>query len=119
MQKLSARHGGRLIADLHKAKGQPIRVLTHCNAGWLATVDWGTALAPIYDAHENGVPVHVLVIPKAAARNILDIHPKAPGHVQVIPKEHIRWEWDVPNAGEYFELVNKIAHAQRKHCPPR
>ncbi len=36
-------------------------MLTHCNAGWLATVDWGTALAPIYAAHERGVPVHVLV----------------------------------------------------------
>jgi methylthioribose-1-phosphate isomerase len=54
-------HGGRLIADLHEAKGRPITVLTHCNAGWLATVDWGTALAPIYDAHGHGVPVHVLV----------------------------------------------------------
>jgi histidine triad (HIT) family protein len=44
----------------------------------------------------------------------LDIHPKAPGHVQVIPKEHARWVWDVPQVGEYFEVVNKIAHAQRK-----
>jgi len=55
-------HGGRIIADLHRAKGNgPITVLTHCNAGWLATVDWGTALAPIYAAHAEGVPVHVLV----------------------------------------------------------
>ncbi len=44
----------------------------------------------------------------------LDIHPKSPGHVQVIPKEHYRWVWDVPNVGAYFEVVNKIAHAQRK-----
>jgi methylthioribose-1-phosphate isomerase len=36
-------------------------VLTHCNAGWLAAVDWGTALAPIYRAHEDGVPIHVWV----------------------------------------------------------
>jgi methylthioribose-1-phosphate isomerase len=36
-------------------------VLTHCNAGWLATVDWGTALAPIYMAHDQGIPVHVWV----------------------------------------------------------
>ena len=36
-------------------------MLTHCNAGWLATVDWGTALAPIYKAHDSGVPVHVWV----------------------------------------------------------
>jgi len=44
-------------------KGYPdqLNVLTHCNAGWLATVDWGTALSPIYKAHEKGVPVHVWV----------------------------------------------------------
>jgi methylthioribose-1-phosphate isomerase len=39
----------------------PLQVLTHCNAGWLATVDWGTALAPIYLAHDRGLPVHVWV----------------------------------------------------------
>ena len=38
---------------------EPVNVLTHCNAGWLATVDWGTALAPVYKAHEQGIPVHV------------------------------------------------------------
>src|SRR6202044_1200150 len=40
---------------------RPVNVLTHCNAGWLAAVDWGTALAPIYRAHDEGVPVHVWV----------------------------------------------------------
>ena len=54
-------HGGRLLTDLHREKGRPINVLTHCNAGWLAAVDWGTAIAPIYAAHEAGVPVHVFV----------------------------------------------------------
>jgi histidine triad (HIT) family protein len=44
----------------------------------------------------------------------LDIHPQSPGHVQVIPKEHHRWVWDVPNVGEYFEVVRKIAKAQQK-----
>ena len=39
----------------------PVNILTHCNAGWLATVDWGTATAPIYMAHDRGVPVHVFV----------------------------------------------------------
>ena len=39
----------------------PVQILTHCNAGWLATVDWGTALAPIYRAHDSGIPVHVWV----------------------------------------------------------
>lgn len=40
---------------------RPLQVLTHCNAGWLATVDWGTALAPIYKAHDAGIPIHVWV----------------------------------------------------------
>jgi methylthioribose-1-phosphate isomerase len=44
-----------------KAVGEPVNILTHCNAGWLATVDWGTALAPIYMAHDSGVRVHVWV----------------------------------------------------------
>src|SRR5512139_2277329 len=44
-----------------KKPGEPVNVLTHCNAGWLATVDWGTATAPIYLAHERGVAVHVWV----------------------------------------------------------
>ncbi|MDQ5948972.1 MAG: histidine triad family protein [Patescibacteria group bacterium] len=44
----------------------------------------------------------------------LDINPQSPGHVQVIPKEHFRWVWDVPNAGAYFEVVKKIALAQQK-----
>jgi len=44
----------------------------------------------------------------------LDIHPESPGHIQVIPKNHVRWVWDVANIGEYFELVKKIAIAQRK-----
>src|SRR5271154_7088011 len=44
-----------------KPPGEPVNVLTHCNAGWLATVDWGTATAPIYLAHDRGVPVHVFV----------------------------------------------------------
>jgi methylthioribose-1-phosphate isomerase len=44
-----------------KPKGDRINALTHCNAGWLATVDWGTALAPIYQAHNAGIPIHVWV----------------------------------------------------------
>jgi methylthioribose-1-phosphate isomerase len=41
------------------AATEPVHILTHCNAGWLATVDWGTALAPVYRAHRAGMPVHV------------------------------------------------------------
>ena len=56
------RHGLAVIRDLAARVGdRPIHVLTHCNAGWLATVDWGTAIAPIYHAHEAGLRVHVWV----------------------------------------------------------
>jgi methylthioribose-1-phosphate isomerase len=56
-------HGAALIATIaaKKPPAQPVQVLTHCNAGWLATVDFGTALAPIYVAHDRGVPLHVWV----------------------------------------------------------
>ena len=58
-----ARHGLALIevAGANKQPGGPINILTHCNAGWLATVDWGTATAPIYLAHDRGLKVHVWV----------------------------------------------------------
>jgi methylthioribose-1-phosphate isomerase len=54
-------HGAALIRAAHERSGRPVNVLTHCNAGWLATVDWGTALAPIYVAHDAGIPLHVWV----------------------------------------------------------
>jgi methylthioribose-1-phosphate isomerase len=56
-------HGAGLIraAAQRKGTGEPVQVLTHCNAGWLATVDWGTALAPVYAAFEQGIPLHVWV----------------------------------------------------------
>jgi methylthioribose-1-phosphate isomerase len=56
-------HGAKLIADIAQTKtnGTPVRILTHCNAGWLATVDRGTATAPIYEAHEQGIPIEVWV----------------------------------------------------------
>ena len=54
-------HGVKLLAELPRRGGDTLQVLTHCNAGWLAAVDWGTALAPIYAAHERGLPVHVWV----------------------------------------------------------
>ena len=56
-------HGLELIREIaaRKAPGEPVKVLTHCNAGWLATVDWGTATSPIYEAHDAGIPVHVWV----------------------------------------------------------
>jgi len=57
------RHGLKLIEQIAATKkpGEPVNVLTHCNAGWLATVDWGTATSPIYQAHDKGIPIHVWV----------------------------------------------------------
>lgn len=57
------RIGLKLIEDIaaNKKPGEKVNVLTHCNAGWLATVDWGTATAPIYMAHDKGIPLHVWV----------------------------------------------------------
>ncbi|TXH82724.1 MAG: S-methyl-5-thioribose-1-phosphate isomerase, partial [Rhizobium sp.] len=56
-------NGLKVIREIaaKKAPGEPVRILTHCNAGWLATVDYGTATAPIYMAVEAGIPVHVYV----------------------------------------------------------
>jgi methylthioribose-1-phosphate isomerase len=54
-------HGLEIIRELAKSPARRVNILTHCNAGWLACVDWGTALAPIYMAHDAGIPVHVWV----------------------------------------------------------
>ena len=54
-------HGLKLVRTLHEKLQRPINILTHCNAGWLATVDWGTALAVTFKAHDAGIPVHVWV----------------------------------------------------------
>jgi methylthioribose-1-phosphate isomerase len=55
------RHGLALIRAIHQRKGGAVNVMTHCNAGWLATVDWGTALAPVYAAFEAGIALDVWV----------------------------------------------------------
>jgi methylthioribose-1-phosphate isomerase len=55
------RHGMALIRGHADARKDRVNILTHCNAGWLATVDWGTALAPVYAAFDAGIPVHVWV----------------------------------------------------------
>ncbi|MEM6322866.1 MAG: S-methyl-5-thioribose-1-phosphate isomerase [Pseudomonadota bacterium] len=56
-------HGLKLIEEIaaKKPAGEPVRLLTHCNAGWVATVDWGTATSPMYHAHDAGIPLHVWV----------------------------------------------------------
>ncbi len=60
--KQIGKNGLKLIEDLSmEMKGRPLNVLTHCNAGWLATIDYGTATAPLYFAHDKGIPLHVWV----------------------------------------------------------
>ena len=56
-------HGLRLIEEIaaRKGPGEPVNVLTHCNAGWIACVDWGTATSPVYQAHDKGISMHVWV----------------------------------------------------------
>jgi methylthioribose-1-phosphate isomerase len=53
--------GLRIIEEIYQKKKETVNILTHCNAGWLACIDWGTATAPIYKAHLKGIPVHVWV----------------------------------------------------------
>jgi methylthioribose-1-phosphate isomerase len=53
--------GLKIIEEIYQEKQKPVNILTHCNAGWLACIDWGTATAPIYKAHRKGIPVHVWV----------------------------------------------------------
>ncbi|MGQ0486338.1 MAG: S-methyl-5-thioribose-1-phosphate isomerase [Hyphomicrobiales bacterium] len=61
INKSIGRHGLEIVKQVavRKKPGEPVNILTHCNAGWLATVDWGTATAPIYMAHDAGIAVHV------------------------------------------------------------
>ncbi len=60
--RMIGQHGLNLIEEITRAKdGKPVNILTHCNAGWLAFVDYGSALAPVYAAHDRGLPVHVWV----------------------------------------------------------
>ena len=60
--RMIGQHGLNLIEEVARAKnGKPVNILTHCNAGWLAFVDYGSALAPVYAAHDRGLPVHVWV----------------------------------------------------------
>ena len=54
-------NGLEIIEEIYKKKKNTVNILTHCNAGWLATINWGTATSPIYHAHKKGIPVHVWV----------------------------------------------------------
>jgi methylthioribose-1-phosphate isomerase len=61
MNRRIGENGLAVIREIAATKGGPVNILTHCNAGWPATVDWGTATSPIYHAAEAGIPVHVWV----------------------------------------------------------
>jgi methylthioribose-1-phosphate isomerase len=54
-------NGLKLIEEIYSKKNKTVNILTHCNAGWLATINWGTATSPIYHAYKKGIPVHVWV----------------------------------------------------------
>ena len=54
-------NGLKIIEEIYRKKKNTVNILTHCNAGWLATIDWGTATSPIYHAHQKGIKVHVWV----------------------------------------------------------
>ncbi len=54
-------NGLRIIEEIYNKKKSTVNILTHCNAGWLATINWGTATSPIYHAYKKGIPVHVWV----------------------------------------------------------
>ena len=54
-------NGFKIIEEIYNKKKDTVNILTHCNAGWLATINWGTATSPIYHAHKKGIPVHVWV----------------------------------------------------------
>ena len=55
------KNGLKIIEEIYQKKKKTINILTHCNAGWLATIDWGTATSPIYHAHKKGIPIHIWV----------------------------------------------------------
>ena len=54
-------NGLKIIEEIYNKKKDTVNILTHCNAGWLATINWGTATSPIYHAHQKGIPVHIWV----------------------------------------------------------
>jgi methylthioribose-1-phosphate isomerase len=97
------RHGLELIraAAARKSASEPVNILTHCNAGWLATVDWGTATAPIYLAHDAGIRLHVWV-DETRPRNQGALTAWELGH-HGVPHTYI-----VDNAGGYLMREGKV-----------
>ena len=97
-----AKNGFRIIEAMYKKKKKPINILTHCNAGWLATIDWGTALAPIYMAKRKKIPVHVWVD---------ETRPRNQGSQLTaweLKNEKIPYTIIVDNAGGYLMQYGKV-----------
>ena len=95
-------HGAKLIESLFKKKKKVINILTHCNAGWLAAVNWGTALAPIYKAKRKKIPIHVWVD---------ETRPRNQGALLTaweLKKEKIPYTIIVDNAGGHLMQEKKV-----------
>ena len=95
-------NGYKIIEKIYKKKKKPINILTHCNAGWLATIDWGTALSPIFLANRNGIPVHVWVD---------ETRPRNQGALLTaweLKHEKIPYTIIVDNAGGYLMQKKKV-----------
>ena len=95
-------HGAKLIDSLFKKKKRVINILTHCNAGWLAAVNWGTALAPIYKAKRKKIPIHVWVD---------ETRPRNQGALLTaweLKKEKIPYTIIVDNAGGHLMQEKKV-----------
>jgi methylthioribose-1-phosphate isomerase len=100
-QKIAA-NGYKIIEKYYKQKKKPINILTHCNAGWLATVDWGTAISPIFLAHRNGIPVHVWVD---------ETRPRNQGALLTaweLKNEKVPYTIVTDNSGGYLMQENKV-----------
>ncbi len=95
-------NGYKIIENIYKKRKKPINILTHCNAGWLATVDWGTAIAPIFFAHRNGIPIHVWVD---------ETRPRNQGALLTaweLSNEKVPYTIIADNSGGYLMQKNKV-----------
>jgi len=95
-------NGYKILSKIYKQKQRTINILTHCNAGWLATIDWGTALAPIFLASRNGIPIHVWVD---------ETRPRNQGALLTaweLNNEKIPYTVIVDNAGGYLMQNKKV-----------
>jgi len=95
-------NGAALIEELFAKKSEQIHVLTHCNAGWLACGDYGTALAPIFEAHRRGVPIHVWV------DETRPLNQGARLTAWELANEHISFDIISDNSGALLMMQNKV-----------